>query len=51
MASPLPSDTGSLFHVVMRFSWLLSAHVQPTPASLTVQPNFGDASTLIHGAG
>ena len=35
----------------MRFSWLLSAQVQPTPASLTVQPNSGEASTSIHGAG
>ena len=51
MASPLPSETGSLFQVVMRFSWLLSAQVQPTPASETVQPKPGDAITSIHGAG
>ncbi len=49
--SPVPSDTGSLFQVVMRFSCELCAHVQPIPASEMSVPNSAFASTFTHGAG
>ena len=40
-----------MFQVVIRFSWLFSAHVQPMPASETCVPKSGVAITLTHGAG
>src|SRR5215212_10591022 len=51
MHSPGVLRTGSLFHGVSLNELPLAIHVDPAPASLTVNPPAAFAITLIHGAG